>query len=46
MKTPWSKLLNYGTAVAAVVVISVSMVCLLIVVGAAVLLSKFLEFTS
>ena len=46
MKTPWSSLLNYGTAVAAVIVISISIVALLIVVAAAVLISKFIEFTS
>lgn len=46
MKTPWSGLLNYGTAFAAIMVISISTICLLIVVGAAVLVAKFTEFIS
>jgi len=46
MKTPWSNLLNYGTAFAAILVIAISTMCLLIVVAAAVLVSKFVEFTS
>ena len=44
MKTPWHKLLQYGTALAAVTVILLAGVILLAVVGAAIVLSKILVF--
>lgn len=44
MKTPWSNLLQYGIGFAAVTIISLSAICLLIVVGAGVLVAKFSTF--
>lgn len=45
MKTPWSSLLQYGTAAAAMIVISLSVVGLMFVVALAVIVSKILVFT-
>ena len=42
MKTPWSKLLDHGTAVAALIAITVCGVVLMTVVAAAVILTKIL----
>jgi len=42
MKTPWSGLLQYGTAIAAIVVISIAGLLLMTVVGAAIVVSKLL----
>ena len=44
MKTPWSRLLQHGTAFATIVVVSVSIVCLLIVVAIGVGIVKLSEF--
>ena len=42
MRTPWGKLLDYGTAVAALIAIGVCVAALLTVVAGAVILSKIL----
>ena len=44
MKTPWSNLIQYGIGVATIIVISLSAICLLLVVGAAAVISKLLVF--
>ena len=44
MKTPWSNLLQYGVALAAMIVIVIAGFFLMIVIGVAVLISKFLVF--
>lgn len=42
MKTPWSSLLQYGTGIAAGLVMAVSIIGLLLVVAVAVVVSKIL----
>jgi hypothetical protein len=44
MKTPWSNLLQYGTATATIIVLSICGIALLATVGVAVVLSKILVF--
>ena len=44
MKTPWSNLLQYGTAVAAVVVLAVAGIIMMATVALAVLLAKLSVF--
>ena len=45
MKTPWSNLLQYGTGIAVLIVITISILGLLLAVSIAVLLSKILVIT-
>jgi hypothetical protein len=42
MKTPWSGLLKHGTAIAVVVVVSISGLILMTVVGITIVLTKLL----
>lgn len=44
MKTPWSDLLKYGVTVTTVAVIAIGAVCLLAVLGVAVLVTKALVY--
>lgn len=44
MKTPWSSLIQHGTALAAVIVISISALILMTVVGIAIAITKILVF--
>lgn len=44
MRTPWSKLLQYGAGIATIAVICASAIILLAVVGLAVVLTKMSEF--
>lgn len=43
MKTPWSSLLQYGTAIATLIVMSIAGIIFLAVVGVAILITKVLE---
>jgi hypothetical protein len=45
MRTPWSNLLKYGTAIAVILVLAVSIIGLLLTVAVAVVVSKILVFT-
>ena len=42
MKTPWSKLLQYGTGVAALIVIAVAGIVMMATVAIAIVLTKIL----
>jgi len=44
MKTPWSTLLQYGTGIATILVLTIAGIALLLVVGAAVLITKAMVF--
>jgi len=44
MKTPWSKLLDYGVGFAAIVLMSIAGIIVLTAIGLAVLLSKLSVF--
>jgi hypothetical protein len=44
MKTPWSKLLQYGAGFATIVVLCIAGIILMSVVGVGVLLTKFSDF--
>ncbi len=46
MKTPWSDLLKYGETAATVIVVSISILCVLILIAAGVLISKIIDYTS
>ena len=46
MRTPWSNLLKYGETAATIIVVSLSIVCILILIAAGVLISKIIDYTS